>query len=343
MQYFKSGMKQILITGAFGFVGGNLARDLIDFKLIALDLKESVGTPYSAFFSWDNLEAVPWSEINVIIHLAGKAHDTKKQTATEEYFAVNTDLTKKIFKYFLQSDANKFIYFSSVKAVADKVDGVLIEDVTPSPRGPYGESKLAAEKYLLEEYGRYEEVSEYNSETEGLGDEEASIQRSTHNHKQLYILRPCMIHGPNNKGNLTSLVNMVKKGIPYPLGAFESKRSFTSIDNLSFVVNGLVNRNIPSGIYNMADDYPVSTNDLVKIIAEASGEREKIWKINHKIINILAATGSFMHLPFNKETLHKLTENYIVSNEKLKKAFGISKMPVNAIEGLRKTLESMVG
>lgn len=58
--------------------------------------------------------------------------------------------------------------------------------------------------------------------------------------KQVYILRPCMIHGPGNKGNLNLLYNVVKKGIPWPLGSFENRRSFTSIDNLCYVVEGLL-------------------------------------------------------------------------------------------------------
>lgn len=60
--------------------------------------------------------------------------------------------------------------------------------------------------------------------------------------KRVYILRPCMIHGPGNKGNLNLLYNVVRKGIPWPLGDFENKRSFTSIDNLCYVVEGLLER-----------------------------------------------------------------------------------------------------
>ena len=60
-----------------------------------------------------------------------------------------------------------------------------------------------------------------------------------------------MIHGPGNKGNLNLLYNVVKKGIPWPLGDFENRRSFTSIDNLCYVIEGLLTKEVPTGIYHM--------------------------------------------------------------------------------------------
>ena len=64
-----------------------------------------------------------------------------------------------------------------------------------------------------------------------------------------------MIHGPGNKGNLNLLYSFVKKGIPYPFGRYENKRSFVSIDNLCFVIKELIeNKNITSGVYNISDE-----------------------------------------------------------------------------------------
>ena len=91
--------------------------------------------------------------MDAIIHLAGKAHDAKNQSAAEVYFKVNTGLTQKIFDYYLASPkAKKFFFFSTAKAAADRVEGVLTEDVTPAPVGPYGESKIAAENYILSKF-----------------------------------------------------------------------------------------------------------------------------------------------------------------------------------------------
>ena len=90
-------------------------------------------------------------QFDAIIHLAGKAHDTKNQSVAQAYFDINTGLTQRIFDFFLESTAKKFIFFSSVKAVADSVVGdALREDVIPTPIGPYGESKIAAENYILD-------------------------------------------------------------------------------------------------------------------------------------------------------------------------------------------------
>ncbi len=79
-----------------------------------------------------------------------------------------------------------------------------------------------------------------------------------------------MIHGSGNKGNLNLLYKIVQKGLPWPLGAFENKRSFTSIDNLTFIINQLIEKDIEPGIYQVADDEPLSTNELAKCQASKS-------------------------------------------------------------------------
>ena len=143
---------KILITGVHGFVGSNLVEALsTEHTIYGLDIISPVKKGVKYTFSWGDLEKetmIP--DVDAIIHLAGKAHDTKNQAAAEVYFKVNTVLTQRIFDYFLSHEGiKKFIFFSTAKAAADKVDGVLTEDVIPTPVGPYGESKIAAERYIL--------------------------------------------------------------------------------------------------------------------------------------------------------------------------------------------------
>ncbi len=304
----------ILITGIHGFVGSNLVSALSgEHTIYGLDIVSPIKDGVSYTFSWDDLENGIVPNVDAIIHLAGKAHDTKNQAAAEVYFKVNTGLTQKIYDYFLQSSARKFVFFSTAKAAADKVEGILTEDVIPAPVGPYGESKIKAEEYIL---------SHPDPE------------------KKVYIMRPCMIHGPGNKGNLNLLYNVVKKGIPWPLGAFENRRTFTSIDNLSFVISGLLTKDVPSGTYNMGDDEALSTNELIEVICESLGKKARIWKLPKGLMNGIAKVGGWLHLPLDPERLRKLTENYISSNAKIKAALGIEKMPFRAIDGLRKTLDT---
>lgn len=311
---------KILITGVHGFVGTNLVKALSKEHIIyGLDIINPNKEGVRFTFSWDYLDkedGIP--EVDAIIHLAGKAHDTKNEAAADVYFKVNTDLTKKIFDYFLAHDSiKKFIFFSTAKAAADKVDGILTEDVVPTPVGPYGESKIAAERYLL---SKMEDVRSKS--------------------KDVYIFRPCMIHGPGNKGNLNLLYGVVKKGIPWPLGAFDNRRTFTSIENICFAVNGVLTKDVPSGIYNMGDDEALSTNELIEEICKSLGKKAHIWKLPKGLMFGVAKIGGALHLPLDSERLRKLTEDYVSSNAKIKKALGVEKMPVDAREGLKVTLES---
>lgn len=305
---------KILVTGVHGFVGSNLVKTLSqEHTIYGLDIVSPQKDGVRFTFGWEDLEKkdlIP--DVDAIIHLAGKAHDTKNQSKADVYFQVNTELTKKIYDYFLASEAKKFVFFSSVKAAADRVEGEYVdENVVPSPKGPYGESKIAAERYIQSKLD-----------------------------KQTYILRPCMIHGPGNKGNLNLLYGVVRKGIPWPLGAFENKRTFTSIDNLCYIIDGLLTKDIDSGIYNINDDEAVSTNELIEIICSAMGKKAHIWRIPRGLMESAAKVGGWLHLPLNPDRLQKLTENYVSSNAKIKKALGVERLPVRAKDGLSMTIKS---
>lgn len=306
---------KILITGIHGFVGSNLVKAMgQNNEIYGLDIVAPEKEGVVKTFSWSDLDEDKIPQVDAIIHLAGKAHDLKKTSGPEIYFKINTGLTQKIYDWFLKSSARKFIFFSSVKAAADFVPGdILTEDIVPNPVGPYGESKIKAEEYILSH--------------PATG-------------KQVYILRPCMIHGPGNKGNLNLLYSVVKRGIPWPLGAFENRRSFTSIGNLCFAIEGLLTKDIASGIYNMGDDEALSTNELITVICNALGKKAHIWHLPKGLMNGMAKVGGVLYLPLNSERLTKLTENYVVSNAKIKKALGIDKMPIRAEEGLTQTIKS---
>lgn len=295
---------KVIITGSTGFVGRNLTDylDKKEAKVVCLSLRKN---------DWKGVFPL---QGDAIIHLAGKAHDSSNTSDDSEYYKVNSDITKTLFDIFLESDIRDFFYFSSVKAVADSVESILTEDEEAIPLTPYGKSKLKAEEYLL--------------------------SQKLPSNKRLFIFRPCMIHGPGNKGNLNLLYKMVSKGLPWPLGAFENKRSYCSIENLMFVINEvLLNKNIASGIYNLADDEAISTNVLIQLIAESHGKKAHILNLPVGLIKKVCKLGDVFKLPLNSERLKKLTESYVVDNTKIKNAIS-SPLPVKTREGLLKTLKS---
>ena len=285
----------ILISGITGFVGFNLSNYLKeDYRIQGVSRRTS-----DKFISYDVLNKEVLNANKAFIHLAGKAHDLKNTSQEKEYFNVNFELTKNVFDKFLNSDCDVFIFMSSVKAIAGEVEGVLDESHESNPVTAYGKSKLAAEEYIL--------------------------SKEVPKNKRVYILRPCMIHGPSNKGNLNLLYNFVSKGIPYPFGKYENQRSFLSVKNLCFVIKELIeNKTIPSGVYNIADDTPLSTKKLVLNIGKAIEKEVRVLNLPKSVLIILGKIGDILPIPINTEKIHKLTENYMVSNKKIKDAISLT-------------------
>ena len=306
---------KILITGAYGFVGTNLCKYLTEkgHQCDALDVSAAKrdNVPYQSFYTWPDLDSspspIPFTSYDAVVHLAGKAHDLKKVASETSYFDINVGLTKRIFDALCQQVKMKgegeqrkvaFIYFSSSKASADG--------------NAYGRSKLAAEQFL-------------------------QSQHSNNLNIRTIILRPAMIHGPGNKGNLNLLWGIARRGLPWPLAAFENKRSFTSIGNICAAVEALCERG-ENGIYPIADDEMMSTNRLIELIAETCGKRAKLWRIPKGLMRFAAKIGDILHLPLNTERIEKLTEDSFVDNSKLRAALGWTRMPIRAEDGMRDTL-----
>ena len=295
---------KILITGSNGFVGTNLRAYLegLGHQCVTLDVRH-------ADYDWTEFAKIPFESCDAVVHLAGKAHDLKKVASEQSYFDVNVGLTEKIYGEMVRRGVRgervrRFIYFSSSKAA---VDG-----------NAYGRSKWAAEQFLL-----------------------SHPPPTTHRSPTTIILRPAMIHGPGNKGNLNLLWGIARRGLPWPLAAFENKRSFTSIGNVCAAVEALCERG-ENGVYPIADDEMLSTNRLIELIAEVCGRKAKLWRIPKGLMRFVAKIGDGLRLPLNTERIEKLTEDSFVDNSLLKGMLGWTQMPIRAEDGMRTTLRSFL-
>lgn len=277
-------MKKILLTGATGFLGKHFTNKFhVNYSIYAFDRSSK--------------EELDFNEFEVIVHFAAISQAKKKSKEKEFYSKSNVELTKKLFDNFLTSTSNTFIFMSSIKACIDASDALITESFTCNPQTEYGKSKFQAENYLL--------------------------SQNLPTNKKLFILRPSIIHGKGNKGNLYLLFKLISNGLPWPFYCFNNKRSYCSVETILFVISELINRkDIPNGIYNVADDGYISTNEIISLIATVKSKKLWILKIPPIVINTLVVIGDKLRLPLNSDLLEKLTGSLIIDNRKIKKAIG---------------------
>ncbi|WET70843.1 NAD-dependent epimerase/dehydratase family protein [Sphingobacterium sp.] len=300
-------MKVLILGGSNGFIGSHLSKNL--------------KVPFQCeFVSMRNLS---WMKNNIsadcMINLVGKAHDFTGKATKNDFFYANFELAKKAFDLFIASPAKLFIHISSLAAI-EEVESAksLSENASYNSVSPYGRSKQAAEEWLL--------------------------SQELPPDKKLIILRPPMVHGPGDKGNLKQLFSIVSKGIPYPLVRFKNKRSFLSIDNFCFYIEQILlqNKKLSSGIYHLSDDETLSSNEIVKIMKQETGLKVPCFPLPKRIISFLSKLGDHTRaFPLNTWRLKKLTSNLVVSNKKIKVALAIERLPKTAKEGLRDTIRAL--
>lgn len=253
-------MKKILITGAGSYVGESVRKYMLAHGDYQIDSVDTIG---------DNWKQTDYSQYDVVYHVAGIAHVNADKKMEPLYYKVNRDLTIEVAKHAKEAGVKQFIFMSSqiVFHESKSLKGeVLTAQTEPHPNGFYGDSKLQAELGI-----------------KPLADEDFKV----------CILRPCMIYGPNAKGNFPRLANLAKKVSVFP--EWHNRRSMLYVDNLAEFVHQVVDRELDGTFYPQNRELS-DTVEIIRFFAREAGH--KVWIT--RLLNPFVWLGSFVLQPINK-------------------------------------------
>ena len=312
---------KILVTGATGFIGKQLSRSLTDSghevhctsrshtskdfasrELITCDL-ESAG----------NLDHLT-TGCDAIVHLAGRAHVMSDDPATSEslYISANVDVTRKLAQSAARTGVKQMILMSSVKVNGESTTtgSPFTSQDTPNPQDPYGRSKTQAEQALWEVAS--------TSALEGV------------------VIRPPLVYGPGVRANFASLIGIVNRGMPLPLGSIQNKRSFVAIDNLiDCVATALQSSNAAGQTFLVSDGNDLSTPELIRYIASALDKSPTLFPFPPVLLK-LAATSAGKRSAYDR-LCGSLTVDIALTKQKLSWT-----PPFTVQESLQRTVDAFI-
>lgn len=306
----------VAVTGASGFVGRKLVSELIkNHNLIALSRNErqfcdgvtciNVGQ----FSGNTNLSSV-LEGVDVVVHLAAKAHDSTKESLTslKPFKAVNIDFSVNLIKEAVNSGVKRFIYVSSIGVLGNKNSKPFKCKDSPAPIEPYAQSKLQAEIAL-----------------KAVADK-ANIE--------LVIIRPPLVYGPNAPGNFGTLLRLTKLNAPLPFGSIDNKRSFIYLDNLvDFISLCVCSPDAANNTFLVSDKETVSTPELFIKLIKASGKRPKVFRFPTKLLKLI------LLLIGKQDAYSKLTSSLTVDIVHTTKVLNW-KPPISLDDGLQRCFKN---
>lgn len=243
-------------------------------------------------------------DIEIVYHLAAKVHDfSNKSNTADEHFAVNVSGTKNILDECIHFGIKHFVYFSSVKAMAEERGNNLDETFSPAPETLYGKSKLEAEK-VVEDYG-----GKYKFNTTSL--------------------RLPLVYGPGNKGNIYRMIEAVDRGRFVMIGRGANRRSMVYVENAVDAAISVVNNSrADSSVYIVTDGIDYSLKELYDTISKGLGKMPRSFSVPMGLARGFAMIGSIAgnligkQVPFNLNILEKLTGTYTFSSLKIQRELG---------------------
>ena len=304
---------KIFITGATGFVGGHIITSLqkLGHKIYAVSRYQS--NPILESVEWLNCKSLKNEEwlsrhlngIDVVIHLAAYAHQTRNTTEEDrkKFFDVNKSLTTIVYRVSCKLKVRQFIFISSIGAIKSLSESLITEDTCPEPDNDYGESKLQAEQSL-----RMLEKDCFTKVT---------------------IVRPCLVYGFGNPGNMNRLSKLIDTGIPLPFLSINSKRSFLYVHNLTnFIITILLNKNAYGEDFILADEEVLSLPEIIRHMARAKGKKVILFPFPKLGLKIIGKLGDMVSkflgksIPFDSYSVNRLIGGLPCSINKSRELLG---------------------
>lgn len=325
---------KVLVTGATGFVGGHLVPALEraghSLTLAIRDTSAEARLPRTIASNARRVSVLgdidgrsDWrdalQDAEAVIHLAARAHVLDESAEDENAFMeVNARGTSRLVEQAIDAGVRRFVLMSSIGAVTASSDRLVTLDTPCKPETPYGRSKLAAERAL--------------------------IDQSRGTSMVWTVLRPTLVYGPGNPGNMRRLVGLVRRGVPLPLGAVANRRSFTFVENLVDAATlVLTHHNAADAVFLLGDGEDLSTAELIRRIAALTGSRTRLVPVPMPLLRGLAkgadtvAKTTGWSLPLDSATLRRLGSSLYVDIEPLREKLGWAP-PIGVDEGLRRML-----